>query len=61
MNVGIWMEVMEDEEEILNMNRSCSDTKIKKKEKNTYLCKDKIPVAMVFSCIYIYILVTYLH
>jgi len=31
--------------------RSCSDTKIKKK---TYLCKNKIPLAAVLGCIYIY-------
>ena len=32
--------------------------KIKKKEKNTYLCNDKIPVAMILGCIYINILIT---
>jgi len=42
----------------LTWYRSCSDTKIKKKEKNTYLCNDKIPLAMILDCIYIHILVT---
>ena len=41
--------------------RSCSDTKINKKKKKTYLWKDKIPLAMVLGCIYIHILVTCLH
>jgi len=41
--------------------RSCSDTKIKKKEKNTYLCNDKMPLAIVLGCIYIHILITCLH
>ena len=34
---------------------SCSDTKIKKKEKNTYFCNDKIPLTMALSCIYSHI------
>ena len=41
--------------------KSCSDTKINKKEKKTYLCKDKIPLVMVLGCIYIHILVTCLY
>ena len=30
-----------------------------KKKKKTYLCKDKISLAMVLGCIYIHILVTF--
>ena len=41
--------------------RSCSDTKIKKKKKNTYLCKDKILLVMVLGCVYTHILVTCLY
>jgi len=43
--------------------RSCSDTKIRKKKKNTYLCKDKMSLVIVLGCTYIYtqILVTCLH
>jgi len=33
---------------------SCFDTKIEKKEKNTYLCNDKIPLAMILSCVCVY-------
>ena len=33
--------------------KSCCDNKIKKKK--TYLCKDKIPLAMVLGCIYTHI------
>ena len=40
---------------------SCSDTKINKKKKKIYLCKDKITLAMVLTCIYIHILVTCSH
>ena len=40
---------------------SSSDAKIKKNEKNTYLCNDKIPLVMVLDCIYIHILVTCLR
>ena len=58
MDTGVWMEVREDIEEILDMVRSCFDTKIKKKEKNTYLCHDKIPLVMILGCIYIHILIT---
>ena len=53
MDESVWMEVREDEEEYSTWYRSCSDTKINKKKK-TYLCKDKIPLAMVLGCIYIY-------
>ena len=31
------------------------EVEINKKKKKTYLCKDKIPLAMVLGCIYIYI------
>ena len=55
MDAGVWMEVREDIEEILDMVRSCFDTKIKKKEKNTYLCNDKIPLGIVLGCIYTHI------
>ena len=46
--------------------KSCSDTKIKKKkEKNAYLCNDKILLVMILDCICIYththILVICLH
>ena len=62
MDASVWMEVREDEEEILETwYRSCSDTKIKKKEKNIYLCNDKISLSMVLGCIYIHILITSLH
>ena len=35
--------------------------KINKKEKNTYLCKDKIPLTMILGCIYIHIWITCSH
>jgi len=35
--------------------RSGSDTKIKKKEKNNYLCNEKISLSMILGCIYIHI------
>ena len=53
MDASVWMEVREDEEEYSTWYRSCSDTKIKNKKKKTYLCKDKIPLAMV-SWSYLY-------
>ena len=34
--------------------RSGSNIKIKQKEKNSYLCNDKIRLTIVLSCIYIY-------
>ena len=45
----------------LTWYRGCSDTKIKKKKKNIYLCKYKILLAILLCCIYIHILVTCLH
>ena len=54
---------MKMEREYSTWYRSDSDTKIKKKEKNNYLCNDKIPLSMVLGCIYIYIhtLIAYLY
>ena len=63
MDEGVWMEVreMKMKREYSTWYRNCSDTKIKKKEKNNYLCNNKIPYSMVLGCIHIYILSISLH
>ena len=51
MDAGVWMEVREVKKKYSTWYRSCSDTKINNKKKNTYLCKDQIPLAMTLGCV----------
>jgi len=50
INACVWVEVRE----YSTWYRSGSDTKIKK-EKDTYLCNNKIPLAMILGYIYSHI------
>jgi len=61
MDADVWMEVRKMKREYSTWYKSSFDIKKKKKEKNNYLCNDKMPLAMLLSCIYIHILITCLH